>query len=144
MNQTSPNSMGLYRSVTVFLWPPSSSVIRPWIPSRDKVLVKMNHTSPNSMGLRHFITEFLWPPFRSIIKSPPRHLKLLRDIHMYTKFQRNRKPGRIGYLIERKLMEEEWINGGGSGVLELSFTGRNAIAEAVTSPHYSMRNRKDK
>ncbi|GBP07367.1 hypothetical protein EVAR_71487_1, partial [Eumeta japonica] len=44
------------------LWPPSSSIIRPWLPYSIKVLVKTNQTSPNSMGLRRLITEFLWPP----------------------------------------------------------------------------------
>ncbi|GBP86002.1 hypothetical protein EVAR_57478_1 [Eumeta japonica] len=28
-NQTSPNSMGMRRLITEFLWPPSSSIIRP-------------------------------------------------------------------------------------------------------------------
>ncbi|GBP86034.1 hypothetical protein EVAR_57510_1 [Eumeta japonica] len=58
-NQTSPNSMGLRRLITEFLWP--SSIIRPWLPYSIKVLVR-NQTSPNSMGLRRLITEFLWPP----------------------------------------------------------------------------------
>ncbi|GBP47690.1 hypothetical protein EVAR_28093_1 [Eumeta japonica] len=61
-NQTNPNSMGLRRLITEFLWPPSSSIIRPWLPYSIKVLVKTNQTSPNSMGLRRLITEFLWPP----------------------------------------------------------------------------------
>ncbi|GBP97718.1 hypothetical protein EVAR_94027_1 [Eumeta japonica] len=56
-NQTSPNSMGLRRLITEFLWPPSSSIIRP-LPYSIKVLVKTNQTSPNSMGLRRLITEF--------------------------------------------------------------------------------------
>ncbi|GBP75821.1 hypothetical protein EVAR_15070_1 [Eumeta japonica] len=51
-----------------FLWPPSSSITRPWIPSEDKVLVKTNQTSPNSMGLCVFIMEFLWPPSSSITR----------------------------------------------------------------------------
>ncbi|GBP06716.1 hypothetical protein EVAR_91951_1 [Eumeta japonica] len=42
--------------------PPSSSIIRRWLPYSIKVLVKTNQTSPNSMGLRRLITEFLWPP----------------------------------------------------------------------------------
>ncbi|GBP83104.1 hypothetical protein EVAR_84868_1 [Eumeta japonica] len=103
-NQTSPNSMGLRRLITEFLWPPSlahqtgyhivskysverikraqtrwvasfncswppsSSIIRPWLPYSIKVLVKRNQTSPNSMGLRRLITEFLWPPSSSIIR----------------------------------------------------------------------------
>ncbi|GBP65452.1 hypothetical protein EVAR_36704_1 [Eumeta japonica] len=67
-NQTSPNSMGLRRLITEFLWPPSSSIIRPWLPYSIKVLVKTNQTSPNSMGLRRLITEFLWPPSSSIIR----------------------------------------------------------------------------
>ncbi|GBP85999.1 hypothetical protein EVAR_57475_1 [Eumeta japonica] len=67
-NQTSPNSMGLRRLITEFLWPPSSSIIRPWLPYSIKVLVKTNQTSPNSMGLRRLITEFLWPPSCSIIR----------------------------------------------------------------------------
>ncbi|GBP80276.1 hypothetical protein EVAR_90695_1 [Eumeta japonica] len=54
--------MGLRRLITEFLWPPSSSIIRPWLPYSIKVLVKTNQTSPNSMGLRRLITEFLWPP----------------------------------------------------------------------------------
>ncbi|GBP80162.1 hypothetical protein EVAR_97356_1 [Eumeta japonica] len=53
--------MGLRRLITEFLWPPSSSIIRPWLPYSIKVLVKKNQTSPNSMGLRRLITEFLWP-----------------------------------------------------------------------------------
>ncbi|GBP82277.1 hypothetical protein EVAR_86631_1 [Eumeta japonica] len=67
-NQTSPNSIGLRRLITEFLWPPSSSIIRPWLPYSIKVLVKTNQTSPNSMGLRRLITEFLWPPSSSIIR----------------------------------------------------------------------------
>ncbi|GBP19598.1 hypothetical protein EVAR_102146_1 [Eumeta japonica] len=66
--KTSPNSMGLRRLITEFLWPPSSSIIRPWLPYSIKVLVKTNQTSPNSMGLRRLITEFLWPPSGSIIR----------------------------------------------------------------------------
>ncbi|GBP15185.1 hypothetical protein EVAR_92195_1 [Eumeta japonica] len=49
-------------------WPPSSSIIRRWLPYSIKVLVKTNQTSPNSMGLRRLITEFLWPPSSSIIR----------------------------------------------------------------------------
>ncbi|GBP60588.1 hypothetical protein EVAR_50952_1 [Eumeta japonica] len=60
--------MGLRRLITEFLWPPSSSIIRPWLPYSIKVLVKRNQTSPNSMGLRRLITEFLWPPSSSIIR----------------------------------------------------------------------------
>ncbi|GBP49857.1 hypothetical protein EVAR_83806_1 [Eumeta japonica] len=60
--------MGLRRLITEFLWPPSSSIIRPWLPYSIKVLVKTNQTSPNSMGLRRLITEFLWPPSSSIIR----------------------------------------------------------------------------
>ncbi|GBP58816.1 Down syndrome cell adhesion molecule-like protein Dscam2 [Eumeta japonica] len=67
-NQTSPNSMGLRRLITEFLWPPSSSIIRLWLPHSTKVLGKTNQTSPNSMGLRRLITEFLWPPSSSIIR----------------------------------------------------------------------------
>ncbi|GBP34535.1 hypothetical protein EVAR_29932_1 [Eumeta japonica] len=52
--------MGLRRLITEFLWPPSSSIIRPWLPYSIKVLVKTNQTSPNSMGLRRLITEFLY------------------------------------------------------------------------------------
>ncbi|GBP30414.1 hypothetical protein EVAR_18213_1 [Eumeta japonica] len=66
--KTSPNSMGLRRLITEFLWPPSSSIIRLWLPYSTKVLVKTNQTSPNSMGLRRLITEFLWPPSGSIIR----------------------------------------------------------------------------
>ncbi|GBP43572.1 hypothetical protein EVAR_87489_1 [Eumeta japonica] len=51
-----------------FLWPPSSSIIRLWLPYSTKVLVKTNQTSPNSMELRRLITEFLWPPSSSIIR----------------------------------------------------------------------------
>ncbi|GBP46762.1 hypothetical protein EVAR_87016_1 [Eumeta japonica] len=54
--------MGLRRLITEFLWPPSSSIIRSWLPYSIKVFVKTNQTSPNSMGLRRLITEFLWPP----------------------------------------------------------------------------------
>ncbi|GBP28522.1 hypothetical protein EVAR_22986_1 [Eumeta japonica] len=64
--QTSPNSMGLRCLITEFLWPPSSSIIRLWLPYSTKVLGKKNQTSPNSMGLRRLITEFLWPPSSSI------------------------------------------------------------------------------
>ncbi|GBP54764.1 hypothetical protein EVAR_90048_1 [Eumeta japonica] len=60
--------MGLRCLITVFLWPPSSSIIRLWLPYSTKVLVKTNQTSPNSMGLRRLITEFLWPPSSSIIR----------------------------------------------------------------------------
>ncbi|GBP88317.1 hypothetical protein EVAR_63598_1 [Eumeta japonica] len=68
-NQTShPDLMELCHSITAFLWPPSSCIIRPWVLSRDKVLVKTNHTSPNSMGLGRFIIEFLWPPSSSITR----------------------------------------------------------------------------
>ncbi|GBP12748.1 hypothetical protein EVAR_6082_1 [Eumeta japonica] len=66
--QTSPNSMGLRCLITEFLWPPSSSIIRLWLPYSTKVLVKTNQTSPNSMGLRRLITEFPWPPSSSIIR----------------------------------------------------------------------------
>ncbi|GBP26608.1 hypothetical protein EVAR_18245_1 [Eumeta japonica] len=54
------------RLITEFLWPPSSSIIRLWLPYSTKVLVKTNQTSPNSMGLRRLIMEFLWPPSSSI------------------------------------------------------------------------------
>ncbi|GBP87483.1 hypothetical protein EVAR_63203_1 [Eumeta japonica] len=54
--------------ITEFLWPPSSSIIRLWLPHSTKVLGKTNQTSPNSMGLRRLITEFLWPPSSSIIR----------------------------------------------------------------------------
>ncbi|GBP95271.1 hypothetical protein EVAR_70747_1 [Eumeta japonica] len=60
--------MGLRRLITEFLWPPSSSINRPWLPYSTKVLVKTNQTSPNSMGLRRLITELLWPPSSSIIR----------------------------------------------------------------------------
>ncbi|GBP58163.1 hypothetical protein EVAR_86325_1 [Eumeta japonica] len=60
--------MGLRRLITEFPWPPSSSIIRLWLPYSTKVLVKTNQTSPNSMGLRRLITEFLWPPSSSIIR----------------------------------------------------------------------------
>ncbi|GBP38587.1 hypothetical protein EVAR_96189_1 [Eumeta japonica] len=56
------------RLITEFLWPPSSSIIRLWLPYSIKVLGKTNQTSPNSMGLRRLITEFLWPPSSSIIR----------------------------------------------------------------------------
>ncbi|GBP95272.1 GPI inositol-deacylase [Eumeta japonica] len=46
-------------TVTEFLWPPSSSIIRLWLPCSTKVLVKTNQTSPNSMGLRRLIMELL-------------------------------------------------------------------------------------
>ncbi|GBP85967.1 hypothetical protein EVAR_57443_1 [Eumeta japonica] len=48
-----------------FLWPPSSSIIRPWLPYSIKVLVKRNK-QPKLDGLRRLITEFLWPPSSSI------------------------------------------------------------------------------
>ncbi|GBP87382.1 hypothetical protein EVAR_34769_1 [Eumeta japonica] len=60
--------MGLRRLITEFLWPPSSSIIRLWLPHSTKVLGKTNQTSPNSMELRRLITEFLWPPSSSIIR----------------------------------------------------------------------------
>ncbi|GBP62107.1 hypothetical protein EVAR_53885_1 [Eumeta japonica] len=60
--------MGLRRLITEFPWPPSSSIIRLWLPHSTKVLGKTNQTSPNSMGLRRLITEFLWPPSSSIIR----------------------------------------------------------------------------
>ncbi|GBP28576.1 hypothetical protein EVAR_23041_1 [Eumeta japonica] len=63
-----PKLDGLRRLITEFLWPPSSSIIRPWSPYSIKVLVKTNQTSPNSMGLRRLITEFLWPASSSIIR----------------------------------------------------------------------------
>ncbi|GBP95249.1 hypothetical protein EVAR_67199_1 [Eumeta japonica] len=56
--------MGLRRLITEFLWPPSSSIIRPWLPYSIKVLVKTNQTSPNSMGLRRLITEFPMATFQ--------------------------------------------------------------------------------
>ncbi|GBP31111.1 hypothetical protein EVAR_77407_1 [Eumeta japonica] len=36
------NSIDLCRLITDILRPPSSSIIRPWIPSKDKVLVNTN------------------------------------------------------------------------------------------------------
>ncbi|GBP39375.1 hypothetical protein EVAR_95826_1 [Eumeta japonica] len=60
--------MGLRRLITEFPWPPSSSIVRLWLPYSTKVLVKTNQTSPNSMGLRRLITEFPWPPSSSIIR----------------------------------------------------------------------------
>ncbi|GBP71303.1 hypothetical protein EVAR_57687_1 [Eumeta japonica] len=48
--------MGLRCLITEFLWPPSSFIIRLWLPYSTKVLVKTNQTSPNSMGLRRLIT----------------------------------------------------------------------------------------
>ncbi|GBP11326.1 hypothetical protein EVAR_92857_1 [Eumeta japonica] len=63
-----PKLDGLRRLITEFLWPPSSSIIRLWLPYSTKVLVKTNQTSPNSMELRRLITEFLWPPSSSIIR----------------------------------------------------------------------------
>ncbi|GBP00773.1 hypothetical protein EVAR_71406_1 [Eumeta japonica] len=67
-NQTSPNSTGLRRLITEFLWPPSSSIIRPWLPYSIKVLVKTESNEPKFDGLRRLITEFLWPPSSSIIR----------------------------------------------------------------------------
>ncbi|GBP44855.1 hypothetical protein EVAR_75724_1 [Eumeta japonica] len=58
--------MGLRCLITEFLWLPSSSIIRLWLPYSTKVLVKTNQTSPNSMELRRLITEF--PPSSSIIR----------------------------------------------------------------------------
>ncbi|GBP78782.1 hypothetical protein EVAR_58833_1 [Eumeta japonica] len=51
----SPNSMGLRRLITEFLWPPFSSIIRPWLPYSIKVLIKTNETSPKSIALRYLI-----------------------------------------------------------------------------------------
>ncbi|GBP00588.1 Proclotting enzyme [Eumeta japonica] len=62
-----PKLDGLRRLITEFLWPPSSSIIRLWLPYSTKVLIKTNQTSPNSMGLRRLITSS-WPPSSSIIR----------------------------------------------------------------------------
>ncbi|GBP36266.1 hypothetical protein EVAR_85514_1 [Eumeta japonica] len=67
-NQMSPNSMRLRRLITEFSWPPSSSIIRHWLPYSIRVLVKTNQTNPNSMRLRRLITEFSWPTSSSIIR----------------------------------------------------------------------------
>ncbi|GBP35969.1 Synaptotagmin-14 [Eumeta japonica] len=88
-NQTSPNSMGLRRLITEFLWPPSSSIIRLWLPHSTKVLGKTNQTSPNSMGLRRLITEFPWPPSSSIIRLwLPYSTKVLDWLPYSTKVRR--------------------------------------------------------
>ncbi|GBP95270.1 hypothetical protein EVAR_70746_1 [Eumeta japonica] len=58
--------MGLRRLITEFLWPPSSSIIRPWLPYSISIYYQEELKSPNSMGLRRLITEFLWPPSSSI------------------------------------------------------------------------------
>ncbi|GBP94301.1 hypothetical protein EVAR_99824_1 [Eumeta japonica] len=60
--------MLLHDFITEILYPSSTSIVKPWIASRDKVYVETNRTGPNSMGLCHFITEFLWPPSSSIIR----------------------------------------------------------------------------
>ncbi|GBP66037.1 hypothetical protein EVAR_37684_1 [Eumeta japonica] len=67
--------MGLCR--LEFLWPPPSSIIRHWIPSSDKVLVKRNHKSLNSMGLCRFITEFQWLPYNSFHQTISSKYKIL-------------------------------------------------------------------
>ncbi|GBP07877.1 hypothetical protein EVAR_71551_1 [Eumeta japonica] len=77
-NQTSSNSRGLRRLIAEFLWSPSSSIIRPWLPYNIKVLVKTNQTSSNSRGLRRLIAEFLWLPSSSIIRPwLPYSIKIL-------------------------------------------------------------------
>ncbi|GBP10339.1 hypothetical protein EVAR_75726_1 [Eumeta japonica] len=68
-NQTSPNSMELRRLITEFLWPPSSSIIRLWLPHSTKVLaVRRIKRAQTRWGCVVFITEFLWPPSSSIIR----------------------------------------------------------------------------
>ncbi|GBP55825.1 hypothetical protein EVAR_38422_1 [Eumeta japonica] len=71
--------MGLRRLITEFLWPPSSSIIRPWLPYSIKVLVKTNQTSPNSMGLRRLITEFLYLPAPSSDPGLPYYQSTRQD-----------------------------------------------------------------
>ncbi|GBP04161.1 hypothetical protein EVAR_74877_1 [Eumeta japonica] len=97
-----------------FIWPPSSSITRPWIPFQGKELVKTNETTTNSMRLRRFITEFLRPPFSSIITSPQYHhiSALSCDIQTYVKIQRNRKPG-SGSNLTCKIQRGEIIRGFG-------------------------------
>ncbi|GBP80428.1 hypothetical protein EVAR_59103_1 [Eumeta japonica] len=53
-NQTSPNSMGLRRLITEFLWPPSSSIIRPWLPYSIKVLCQDESNEPKLDGVASF------------------------------------------------------------------------------------------
>ncbi|GBP23244.1 hypothetical protein EVAR_82409_1 [Eumeta japonica] len=87
--------MRLRRFIAEILWPPSSFIIKPWLPFKTRVLVKTNQTSLSSIGLRRLITKFRWPPLSSVIRSTPSHhnIALSRDIHIYAKFQHNRKPG---------------------------------------------------
>ncbi|GBP39374.1 hypothetical protein EVAR_95825_1 [Eumeta japonica] len=59
--------MGLRRLITEFLWPPSSSIIRLWLPYSTKVLGRRIKRAQTRWGCR-LITEFLWPPSSSIIR----------------------------------------------------------------------------
>ena len=54
--------------ITEFLWPITSSIIRPWWPFSTKLRVKMNHRNSNSMGLCYLITELLRPSTSCIIR----------------------------------------------------------------------------
>ncbi|GBP55824.1 hypothetical protein EVAR_38421_1 [Eumeta japonica] len=46
--------MGLRRLITEFLWPPSSSIIRPWLPYSIKVLVRDESNEPKLDGVASF------------------------------------------------------------------------------------------
>ncbi|GBP93153.1 hypothetical protein EVAR_44532_1 [Eumeta japonica] len=103
-----------------FLWPPSSSIIRLWLPYSTKVLVKTDQTSPNSIGLRRLITEFLWPPSSSIIRLwlPQGLMMELEGGHRNSVIKR-RNPSSLGSFLKyfdtlwyQRLMME--LEGGGT------------------------------
>ncbi|GBP19360.1 hypothetical protein EVAR_12401_1 [Eumeta japonica] len=48
--QDESNEPKLDGLITEFLWPPSSSIIRLWLPYSTKVLVKTNQTSQTRWG----------------------------------------------------------------------------------------------
>ncbi|GBP80431.1 hypothetical protein EVAR_59106_1 [Eumeta japonica] len=63
-----PNSMGLRRLITEFLWPPSSSINRPGYHIVSKYSSRRIKRAQTRWGCRRLITEFLWPPSSSIIR----------------------------------------------------------------------------
>ncbi|GBP55465.1 Transmembrane protein 242 [Eumeta japonica] len=60
--------MGLRRLITEFLWPPSSSIIRPWLPYSIKVLVKRRSNEPKLDGVASFNYGVPMATFSSIIR----------------------------------------------------------------------------
>ncbi|GBP06845.1 hypothetical protein EVAR_92753_1 [Eumeta japonica] len=126
-NQTSPNSMGLRRLITEFLWPPSSSIIRLWLPYSTKVLGKTNETSPNSMGLRRLITEFLWTPSSSIIRLwLPYSTKVLGKTNQTS-------PNSMG--LRRLITEFPWLPSSSIIRLWLPYSTKVLVKTNQTSPN---------